>query len=163
MNNFARRLWINLGRVLFWLTRPGIWLVIAVQPPRTRVVVIRGESILLVKDWLGSGRWKLPGGGLKRGEAAADGAVRELQEEVAIHAKTSQLVELGRHTVTSSGARVRIIVFSLHVPETSKAQIRGLEISAAQWLPLSELSSVQITESTRMALSAFQERTGLLK
>jgi ADP-ribose pyrophosphatase YjhB (NUDIX family) len=48
-----------------------------------------------MKNWFSSGGWLLPGGGLKNGEVAADGAARELREETGIQIAPGALLYLG--------------------------------------------------------------------
>jgi 8-oxo-dGTP pyrophosphatase MutT (NUDIX family) len=158
----SARLWNALGRVLYWVSRPGIWLIIAISPPRTRVVVKRNRQILLVRDWLGNGCWKLPGGGLHRGENPAVGAARELQEEVGISLAPSELIKLGRFNLRSSGAQERLIAYRAEVKPAVRAQVKGLEIVAGQWVYLDEATNLPLTEATRVILAAFSERQSLL-
>ncbi len=47
----------------------------------------------MVRSWVGSGKFGLPGGGLHRGEDERVGAVRELQEETGIRVQPSQLIK----------------------------------------------------------------------
>lgn len=80
----------------------------AVHATMPRVVVegvcLRDGRILLVKGSRGltEGRWTLPGGFLRFGETPREGVVRELEEEVGVHATVEELLDvsskLGLHT-----------------------------------------------------------------
>ena len=147
-----------MGRILFWLSRPAIWIIVRISPPRTRIVVVRGDKILLVKDWLGSGRWKLPGGGLHRKEESRRGAVRELHEEVRCCVLEKDLVPLGKYKLFSSGVYVRLVAFWVEVAPNTRARINRFELSAGQWVPLDTALKLPLTEATRVILTAFRDR-----
>lgn len=55
----------------------------------------RGDEVLLIrkKRGIGAGKINAPGGKIEAGESAAEGAIRETQEEVGLHA--SKLREMG--------------------------------------------------------------------
>lgn len=55
------------------------------RTPRARIVVQSEDGeLLLVRNWGGSRRWNLPGGGVKRGERPVVAAQRELYEETGL-------------------------------------------------------------------------------
>jgi len=75
-----------LGRIL----RPGAKLGFyiynhLVKQSRARVIV-RNEfgEVLLLRSWIGSGKWTTPGGGVEKGEDPKMAAMRELFEETGI-------------------------------------------------------------------------------
>ena len=82
-----------VGRAALIFGWPFLWVYFRVQPSRTRVVVVYDKKILMVRSWVGSGKFGLPGGGLHRGEDERVGAVRELQEETGIRVQPSQLTK----------------------------------------------------------------------
>lgn len=43
-----------------------------------------GEEFLLIRQTYGSGKWTLPGGGIKKGEDPKETVIREVKEEVAL-------------------------------------------------------------------------------
>jgi 8-oxo-dGTP pyrophosphatase MutT (NUDIX family) len=50
------------------------------------------DHVLLVHTTYGDQEWELPGGGLEPGEWPADGAVREVREEIGVDATAGQLL-----------------------------------------------------------------------
>lgn len=59
-----------LTRTPFWLSR------------RVRVVVMNNTGqVLLIKSWISTQCWSLPGGGVERGEEDVEAAAREVHEE----------------------------------------------------------------------------------
>jgi 8-oxo-dGTP pyrophosphatase MutT (NUDIX family) len=73
----------TFGKLLYWLAWPAFWM-ISPHRPRTRVLLTCSDSVLLVKNFVSTGRWGMPGGGLHRGEDPHEGAVRELFEETGV-------------------------------------------------------------------------------
>ena len=50
-----KKIWMVLGRISFWITWPGIWFIVRITPPRTRVILIHDNKLLITQDWLGAG------------------------------------------------------------------------------------------------------------
>ena len=71
-----KSLWTFLGRVGGVMTWPLVWVVIR-YTTRSRVLIICGDEVLLLKGWLSTGRWGLPGGGIRRGEDPVEAVLRE--------------------------------------------------------------------------------------
>lgn len=61
-----------------------------------RAVVVRGDKILAVKhrdvDGTESKYWALPGGGLDPMESLQEGVVREIEEELGVHAEVGKML-----------------------------------------------------------------------
>ena len=101
------------GRLIYhavWLYR---LLVINKRSNRVYVLVIDNQKrMLLVKNWLGNGRWRLPGGGVGEGEDFKVAAARELREELQLKIRPGQLTEIYSQ---ATSRRYRRIVFCLSV------------------------------------------------
>ena len=104
-----RAWWALMGQALFWLTWPGIALIMP-RTRRSRVLVVHEGKILLVKSWYGSGEWTLPGGGIKRGETPLQTAKRELSEETGL--KPKNIKSLGQATQTHHGLTMHYYQFA---------------------------------------------------
>lgn len=154
--------WTALGRGLFWITWPGIWLVVRLTPPRTRVVVVHDNKTLLVKDWLGNGQWNFPGGGLHRGELPLLGAVRELREETGIVVKASDLQGFGTIHARSSGITSQLICSYVGVPALSIVTLQRFEILEYCWANVKDLENMNTSCATKAVLATFKTRYNLL-
>ena len=151
------RVWRFCGRILYRVAWPGIYIIIRTQPPRTRVVLLHKNHILVIKDWLGSGNWTLPGGGLYQQEQAARGAVRELLEETGIRMKTSDLQKSGQFFVRSHGIPMTILGYYAEVKTRPKITLQKWEVCDHQWITPEDLMrlphSPTVIEPLRQALS----------
>lgn len=147
------KIWIALGRAIYYITWPGIWLVIRLSPPRTRVFVIHNGQLLLIRNWLGNGTWKLPGGGLHRHEPAETGAIRELKEETGIDVE--KLEYLGDFYSKSSSIPAHIVCFMVKLDAKPDLRLPPLEVSGFKWIPLDKLTEANLSQTTRSALEHF--------
>src|SRR5476649_663369 len=127
-----RRLWIVLGRISYVVAWPALYLYLK-GSQRTRIVVKAGDKVLVVKDWLGDGKWKLPGGGVHKGEYILNSARRELFEETGIKVKIEQMESLGTVEAKGHGTTVMLHVFQLNLPRLVDVKKQKLEIIEADW------------------------------
>jgi 8-oxo-dGTP pyrophosphatase MutT (NUDIX family) len=126
-------------------------------------VVTDGE-VLLIKDWFGSGQWSVPGGGLHRGEAAIDGAVRELREEVGITTTAEQLRLLTPKLVRVKTGRVEFdcMAYQLRLKVKPVIHRQWYEIAETQWRPLADLGGNQADGGLTSLLEALGGTDSLL-
>jgi 8-oxo-dGTP pyrophosphatase MutT (NUDIX family) len=143
------------GRLAYWCGWPAFWVYFRFDHGRTRVIVRQGDQILLVKQWIGDGRWQLPGGGLHKGESPVVGAVRELREETGITLTKDELTLLGEAVYRSRGLTSTMHVFKTHV-DSADVRLQHHEIAAAVWLPLSQLTARNTRSDVLTALQMLQ-------
>lgn len=134
-----RRLWLFTGNVIAFCGWPVLYFYLRTGK-RTRIVLVADESILVVKGWLGSTKWSLPGGGLHKNEDPTTGACRELYEETGLSITPHKLKLVGEFTANQRGLRFRYYGFVVHVNLKTKPVCKGLEIVEATWLPLKKLN-----------------------
>lgn len=128
------------------------------------VVVAHGRLLLtqLAPRTGAAGRWNLPGGGIDPGEGPADAVVREVAEETGQVVEDVRLVDvMSQHWVGRSarGLEDYHAVRLLHTarcaePTRPVVHDVGGSTSDARWVPLDDLSSVEVVASVRVALRA---------
>lgn len=118
-------------------TRLVWWQIRKPQLDGCRVLAFDGQDrILLVRHAYGSGRWMLPGGGLRRGEGALGAALREFSEEAGCELDAACL--FGRIEEPLSGATNRVHLITGRIrgtPSPDGREIVELGLYAAQALP----------------------------
>lgn len=149
-------IWAIIGRILGYLTWPLVGLVIRFTM-RTKVLIVCGDQVLLLKGWLGVGKWDLPGGGLRRRERPKRGALRELREEVGLDLRPKDLKELGVLTQTK-GHRYNFHTFAVDVDEKPKLKLRKSEIVDAMWVPINEIESLRRSQALDLVIEAWQKQ-----
>ena len=123
--------------------------------PRTRVIVMLNDrEILMVKNWLGSQKWTLPGGGMKRGESPEAAAARELLEETGLTVNHDQLDFLGPIASPEPPRSVMLFRVDLNdmdsgafIPSESRFEIMDLGWHSLTGLPVDRTDIVDIALS----------------
>lgn len=152
MNKVVQR----TGIVAFWIGWPGLWLLSRFGKHRTRVIVICGQQVLIVKDWIGAGKFSLPGGGLKLGEDPKTCALRELKEETGIELKPTQLKDFGDfNNLVQSGMKFHCKAFYAVLTSKPELKLQHLEIVEAKWIPLKKMGDYNINPAALKILQAF--------
>jgi len=140
-----KKLWILFGRFL-WIFVCIPVKIITPYTTRTRVILRSDQEILLCKDWLGSGKWSLPGGGVKKGEKLIPAAIREVKEETGLILKPSQLKTL----TLRANKRRRSNYHYFLVDYTIKPEINNRpffdEIAEIKWVKINDIKENKITD-----------------
>jgi 8-oxo-dGTP pyrophosphatase MutT (NUDIX family) len=127
----ARRLAYRIASALLRVIRP----LVPIDWGGVKCVLTDRGSVLLVRHSYGCREWDLPGGGRRRGEAHADAARREMDEELGLEVCWRPLgvlharVERHRQTLHVYGAEVAAPKLTLDLGE----------IATASWFPLDAL------------------------
>src|SRR5690242_997975 len=105
-----------LGILTFWCAWPVFWIYFKRSLGRSRIVLVnpKGE-VLLMHQWISSGKWHLPGGGLHADEEKITGALRELREETGVILTPKDMIELGTQTIRMRGFTYDIYAYLAHV------------------------------------------------
>lgn len=121
---------------------------------RTRVLLVADSKVLLCKMLISSGKWNIPGGGVKRGESIEAGAIREIQEEVGAKITVDQLVSHGTTQHRSNSAQFTAHLFSVEL-DTEQAKARWPEIIEVQWFSFDSLPK-NINDDALIAIKRYQ-------
>lgn len=94
------------------------------------------DRVLLVRHAYGSGRWLLPGGGIKRGELPLLAARREFAEEAGCGLVQLRLLEVLEEPLSGAINRVHLVTGRIEgVPRPDGREIIALACFAATALP----------------------------
>lgn len=133
-----KKLWQKSGIVAYWILLPALHVYLRIGQ-RTRIAVTQKNQLLVVKPWLGNGKWCLPGGGVHRHENTADAAKRELFEETGV--KVNNLRSATPLTYGQSGLRFRYVLFTHQAHQLLPIVRQPWELVDVAWRPIDTLSS----------------------
>jgi len=144
-----------VGRILFWLSWPLQWIYFKLYPLRTRVLIVAGGKVLIIKPFMGPNKWMLPGGGLKRGESEEKAAVREVEEEVGVVLEETQLKLQGRRKFKMRGLSYRTVNFSVELDKKPEVKLRSLEVRSYSWVKFEELEETNVAREVLFNVRRF--------
>ncbi|HEY5806129.1 MAG TPA: NUDIX hydrolase [Candidatus Saccharimonadales bacterium] len=157
-----RRFLQFIGTVVFFCAWPAFWVYFKVGHGRTRVVLLHDGKVLVMKQWISAGKWGLPGGGLHKGEPAAEGAARELYEETHLRLDPRQLQPVGGAMYYKYGLSFEYHVFVARVGSNS-VRAQRIEVSELEWVRPGELHTKNASPDTLQALQMVRDKTALLQ
>jgi ADP-ribose pyrophosphatase YjhB (NUDIX family) len=133
LQRLGYRLAYNLLRVYWWVFRP--------RSSGVKCVLTHQDDVLLVRHTYGPRGWELPGGSMKRGEAAEVTATREMEEELGLSVQGWHA--LGRIEIVVDRHRDSLYCFQAEVGSADSGSpalvIDQGELAAAEWFPKSSL------------------------
>jgi 8-oxo-dGTP pyrophosphatase MutT (NUDIX family) len=116
---------------------------------------IEANNILLVKHIYSNG-WALPGGGVEVGESAHDALLREVEEEVGLICKKTQILNAFHNNTISR--RDHVIIYCVEIWDEVQSHIRPkLEINKSSWFKIDELPR-DLTPCTLNAIEHFKTK-----
>jgi ADP-ribose pyrophosphatase YjhB (NUDIX family) len=136
-----------IGKLIYLFSFPFILLIIR-NSKRVYAAIIFENRILVTKNFLGfHNAWRLPGGGLKKGEPEIQGLIREVQEEVGILITADNLSLI----ISEKKHRKNFFysVYLCNLEQLPAIKIDNKEILEAKFIAINELiSSSNLSEST---------------
>ena len=148
-----KSVWKYLGIAIFWLLFPALFIYMRLNS-RTRVLIKAEGKVLLVKAWLGSGVWDLPGGGLHPREDPIAGALREVYEETGIELRREALKSVGSQKVFPS-SKIYCYLAELNSKPPVKRQF--VELIDIRWVNIDDLNKYPIQEYSQVCLDLWQK------
>lgn len=143
-----------VGRVFYWLMWPAWYVYFRVTPRRSRILITSGSEVLLVRGWLGTGEYELPGGGGRYGESPAKAALRELREELGLILRESDLTPLCEGEYRRHGIRIRYVTFKASLHGKRRLRPRRFEIADACWVPRRDVNAMGVRPDVTASLGA---------
>ena len=141
-------------RLLFWVLWPLTWFYAPLRV-RPRVLVVAGNSCLVVQPYFGGGKWQLPGGGVHFNETYKQAARRELFEEVCIHVDSiTNLLPLAVYK--EYGLLLRYPIYVARI-DSQLSTTLSHELLASQWVSLTSTDSRQLLPHARQAIRAYHQ------
>lgn len=132
---------MSIGTFLYYLTWPLVWFYSPLTT-RVRVIIRCQDEILVVKNWFGSGRWQLPGGGIRIGENTLEAANREIKEELSMQLKNTKKLTT-EALVFSQDGMLKRNQFVLADMKNKPQVVISREISQYQWIKISDFELPQ--------------------
>jgi 8-oxo-dGTP diphosphatase len=134
----------SAGGVVVRRTADGLWVA---------AIVPQGRA---------EGHWVLPKGLVEKGEAAVDGAVREVHEETGLRAEPVQRLDSSRYVYQRSGNRIFKVVdwWLMRAVGGAIGQISEamrVEVADAGWLPAAEVATALAYQGERATVRAALE------
>jgi len=142
---------IRLGfRSAYWAAR-GWWFVTRPSTRGAAVAVWCGDRLLLVKTSYRA-HYSLPGGFVKRGEAPAAAASRELNEEVHVSIAPDRLALAWEGTILFESRADTLSIFEASAAREPAIQVNGRELVWAGWKTAAEARALLLLPHLRAYL-----------
>ena len=114
------------------------------------VIIRQDERLVLIRRAKepSKGRWTFPGGAIELGESLQEAARREAREETGLLIEVGEVATVVDNVVREAGGRIRyhyVIVDYYARPGGGSLQ-PGTDVSAARWVGLADLDSLEMTE-----------------
>jgi 8-oxo-dGTP diphosphatase len=125
-------------------------------------MIFYDDSILLVKrgNEPAKGRWGLPGGVVELGETVREAVAREVKEETRILVRPVELLDVFNNIIRDDKGRVRFhYVLCEFLCENVGGNLKAsTDVSDARWVPLLELSSIDMSRGTKQFISRVRSK-----
>lgn len=138
-----------MNRMLFYILWPVLWF-IAPLTRRVRVIIIKKDKVLLVKNRFGPGVFQFPGGGIKFQESVVSAGIREIQEELGVTIENPKQLHEGFVISKQYGLMFRIHFISATIDDTElKCNHEILEYS---WVSIDDYNGTSTEVITGLKL-----------
>lgn len=130
---------------------PASWF-LRFWPPRAYVKINYDNKVLLVQNWLGSGKWSFPGGGVHLGEESKSGACREVLEEIGLELTPSDLKLLTSGYSKYLFGGKKFVVYETTLKDQPNIA-HGTELTDVAWVRASEMKNYDLTNAVQVVLA----------
>lgn len=137
----TRKTHILVGRILYFSLFPLLRLHLSFSKNTRAYGAIEHEGkVLIVKNWIGSGRWSFPGGGGHDGEALDETLRREIHEEIGINIDKKMVKLLFKGERKRKIGSKKYVIFHINQKEKPSIFINKLEIVDSKWVDIKDLT-----------------------
>jgi 8-oxo-dGTP diphosphatase len=152
-----------IGKITFWLLWPSLYFYLR-NSSRTRVIILSGDEILLIRNWLGPGQYTLPGGGVRKNEKPVVAAVREISEETGINISSNSLVPvIPKFLATEKGMRYNCYSYFTKLGSETKLKRQKFEIAELKWVNIHEATTkYKLNSTARQLITTWLDHNHLL-
>lgn len=140
----------------FWIGWPFSYFYFT-HSTRTRILLLHNDRLLITKNWLSSGLWSLPGGGIKRGEDPDKGAVRELYEETAINLSATDLTPLGEGYTKQNGIGFKFYAYFVNLDKELVMKRELIEVAEMRWEDIGKIKQLKVGNDLLIALKLYEK------
>lgn len=135
-----KRILQHLTTALYYFLYP-LLIKISKNSSRSRVVIFSPSGkIIVVKNWISSGKWHLPGGGRRKNEDSGQGAAREVLEETKLEVNPSELEFIKQLKFNERGKKWILDIFKISLKSEPSLSPLWYEISEVRWIDPKELN-----------------------
>ena len=122
---------------------------------RVYLVLVVDNKIIVTKNWLGLHiKWRLPGGGVKKGEQSSRALARECQEEIGLSISIEDLVLITKTAVRANG--YKFYLYKLNLANIPNIKINNQEIVQHDWLDLKNIPDKLCSKEVAYIKAHFQ-------
>jgi len=89
-----KNVFLKIGQVVYLLSLP-FFKIFFKKRQTTRLILIKDDQLVVIRNYLSDGSWGLPGGGIKKNETPLQSLSREVKEEINLDLSNLQLQYLG--------------------------------------------------------------------
>lgn len=150
------------GKITYRLAWPAFWFYYR-RNERTRLLLVCGHEVLVLKQWISDGSWSLPGGGLHKNEKPVDGLLREAREETGLQFQPKDLQFLGKGAYRKAGLSFAYSVFFTRLNDKPKLHRQKHEVAELRWLNTDRLEQENLSPTLTYSLRLAADRGLLLQ
>lgn len=141
----SNKFFISLGQMIYWLSWPARRFVLN-NSQRARVLIVVDDEVLFIKDWIGTGHWSLPGGGIHKKESPKQAVIRETMEEIGVALdKETLLPVLHKKFYYGGGIVIDYNCFTVKLSYKPIIKLRYPEIYEAKWFTIDQVSNLNLS------------------
>ena len=120
-----------------------------------KAIVVKDGKILLVRDPSDESIWELPGGRLHVSETPQEGLLREIREEIGVHASIVRVVHVEKFRHVKTGQEMLLLAYEANF--SSDQEIRPLDGEVGEWRRIAkeQLFDQEIYDNCLRALKTY--------